>query len=49
MQVYDVWMLQNDRVMPNNYVISHLLSVLANAGYTKKAFQVFNQVKLYVV
>lgn len=44
-RVYDVWMLQNDRVMPNNYVISHLLSVLANAGYTKKAFQVFNQAK----
>ncbi|VDI31115.1 pentatricopeptide repeat domain-containing protein 1 [Mytilus galloprovincialis] len=44
-RVLDVWMLQHDRVMPNNFVMSQLLSVLAKAGYTKKAFQVFNQMK----
>ncbi|XP_063445621.1 pentatricopeptide repeat-containing protein 1, mitochondrial-like [Mytilus trossulus] len=44
-RVFDVWMLEHDRVMPNNFVMSQLLSVLAKAGYTKKAFQVFNQMK----
>lgn len=44
-RVLDVWMLEHDRVMPNNFVMSQILSVLAKAGYTKKAFQVYNQMK----
>ncbi|XP_064618279.1 pentatricopeptide repeat-containing protein 1, mitochondrial-like [Liolophura sinensis] len=43
--VLDVWMLKNDRVKPNYYVFSILISILGKAGYTKKAFKVFNQMK----
>lgn len=37
-------MLQTDRVRPNEYVFNSLIGVLGHVGYTKKAFQVFNQV-----
>ncbi|XP_041362980.1 pentatricopeptide repeat-containing protein 1, mitochondrial-like [Gigantopelta aegis] len=38
-------MLVQDRVMPNCYVFSVLLGILGRAGYTKKAFQLFNKMK----
>lgn len=44
-EVFDIWMLDKDRVMPDKYVISSLLTVLAKAGYTQKAFKVFNKAK----
>ena len=37
-------MLVRHRVMPNSYVFTCLIGVVGRAGYTKKAFQLFNKV-----
>ncbi|KAK7111976.1 hypothetical protein V1264_011509 [Littorina saxatilis] len=44
-KVFDDWMLTQDRVLPNAYVFTCLITVLGRAGYTKKAFSLFNQMK----
>ncbi|GAB1604711.1 pentatricopeptide repeat-containing protein 1, mitochondrial-like, partial [Argonauta hians] len=38
-------MLKKDRVLPNTYVFNQLLGILGKAGYTKKAFSLFNKMK----
>ncbi|KAL1129476.1 hypothetical protein AAG570_014002 [Ranatra chinensis] len=38
-------MLKEDRVKPENYIYNLLIAATANVGYTKKAFQLFNQMK----
>lgn len=44
-EVFEEWMLKKDRVMPNAYVFTSLISGLGHAGYTKKAFHLFNKMK----
>ena len=43
-KVLEEWMLKEDRVMPNSYVFTCLITVLGRAGYTNKAFSLFNKV-----
>ena len=43
---YEVQMLKEHRVKPDNHVVSALLAVLGKSGYTKKAFEIFNGVRL---
>ena len=38
-------MLEEDRVLPTQYVFTVLIGVLGRAGYTKKAFDIFNKVR----
>ena len=44
-QVLEKEMLEEKRVQPNEYVFSTLIGVLARAGYTSKAFEVFRKVR----
>lgn len=44
-EVLEDWMLKRDRVMPNAYVFTSLITGLGHAGYTKKAFHLFNKMK----
>lgn len=43
LDVLDVKM-KNEHVRPDKYIYNLLISGCANVGYTKKAFQLFNQV-----
>ncbi|XP_055913654.1 pentatricopeptide repeat-containing protein 1, mitochondrial [Eupeodes corollae] len=43
--VLEVKMLKEDRAKPNSYIYNLLISGCAKAGYTKKAFQLFNKMK----
>ncbi|XP_052818580.1 pentatricopeptide repeat-containing protein 1, mitochondrial-like [Mya arenaria] len=42
-EVFDKWMIQNDRVMPNGYEMSILIRLLGRCGYTLKAFKLYKQ------
>lgn len=44
-QVLEVEMLKEDRVLPNQYIFTVLIGVLGRHGYTQKAFKLFNQVR----
>ncbi|KAL8565087.1 hypothetical protein ACOMHN_005290 [Nucella lapillus] len=44
-EVLEDWMLKKDRVMPNDYVFTCLLTVLGRAGFTKKAFSLFRKMR----
>ena len=48
-EVLEDWMLKQDRVMPNSYVFTCMITVLGRAGYTQKAFSFFNKVKQIMV
>ncbi|XP_055847167.1 pentatricopeptide repeat-containing protein 1, mitochondrial [Episyrphus balteatus] len=43
--VLEVKMLKEDRAKPDTYIYNLLISGCAKAGYTKKAFQLFNKMK----
>ena len=38
-------MLEEDRVKPNTFIFTNLLTALGRVGYTKKAFQLYNKVR----
>lgn len=42
-EVFDKWMIEQDRVKPTAYEFQVLIDLLAQVGYTKKAFQLYNQ------
>lgn len=46
-EVFDKWMIKEDRVRPekNNYYV--LIQLLADCGYVTKAFQLYNQVSFW--
>lgn len=43
--VLEINMIQEDRVKPENYIYNLLIGGCARAGYTKKAFQLFNRMR----
>ncbi|ESO94105.1 hypothetical protein LOTGIDRAFT_63492, partial [Lottia gigantea] len=43
--VFEKWMLERDRVLPDYYTFSVLINILAKAGLTEKAFQIYNKMK----
>ncbi|KAL3881680.1 hypothetical protein ACJMK2_028085 [Sinanodonta woodiana] len=45
LRVFEVWMLEEDRVMPTEYVFRIVIGMLGRVGYTKKAFTLFNKMK----
>ena len=44
LEILEKEMLQQDRVLPSQYVFTVLIGVLGRVGYTQKAFQLFNKV-----
>ncbi|KAK3592342.1 hypothetical protein CHS0354_021676 [Potamilus streckersoni] len=44
-RVFEVWMLEEDRVMPTEYVFRIVIGMLGRVGYTKKSFMLFNKMK----
>lgn len=42
-QVFEEWMIKEDRVRPSGYEYFVLIDLLAQVGYTRKAFKLFNQ------
>ena len=45
-EMFDVKMLKEDRVHPTRYTFTTLIGILGRAGYTKKAFKLYNQVSV---
>lgn len=44
-EVFDKWMIENDRVKPTAFEFSVLINLLADVGYTEKAFQLYYQMQ----
>ena len=42
--VLETRMIKEDRVKPENYIYNLIISECGRLGYTKKAFQLYNQV-----
>ena len=45
-EVFDKWMIEQDRVKPTIFEYGVMISLLGRAGYTHKAFQLHKQVSL---
>jgi len=47
--VLETRMLKQDRVKPENYIYNLIIGECGRLGYTKKAFQLYNQVCLILM
>ncbi|XP_052262506.1 pentatricopeptide repeat-containing protein 1, mitochondrial-like isoform X2 [Dreissena polymorpha] len=44
-EVFDKWMIEQDRVQPSSHEYSVLIALLGRCGYTLKAFQLYKQMR----